>query len=263
MFVWWGVLFASEGQLVVAFLNIGQGDAMYIEAPNGNQMLIDGGSGRQVLAELGSVMPFADRSIDVVVGTHPDADHVGGLIPVLDRYTVSAILEPGSHADTMTYRALEAEIQNKKIPRILARRGMVIDLGAGVTFTILYPDRDTAGMETNESSIVGQLRYGSTTVLLTGDAPQSVERRLIARDGERLRSTVLKPGHHGSRTSTSDVFVQRVGPQLAVISAGEANRYGHPHAEVLTILQKYGVLVLRTDKDGRVTLKSDGKEIRW
>lgn len=258
--VWWKVFAAPQGKLTVAFLNIGQGDSIYIEAPNGNQLLVDGGNGKQILSELGAVMPFADRSIDVVIGTHPDADHVGGLIPVLNRYQVSAILEPGSDTDTATYRALEKEIADKKIPRIIARRGMLVDLGGGVTFRILYPDVDTTRMETNESSIVGQLSYGSTTVLLTGDAPQDVERHLVSIDGARLNSTVLKPGHHGSRTSSADIFIATVHPLVAVISAGKNNRYGHPHAEVLTTLKKYGALLLRTDLDGRVVLVSDGEK---
>lgn len=260
--VWWSVLSTPErGNLTVAFLNIGQGDAIYIEAPNGNQMLVDGGSSKQILSELGSVMPFADRSIDVVVGTHPDADHVGGLIPVLDRYRVSAVLEPGSSADTATYRAFSTELSDKKIPRILARRGMVVDLGSGTTFTVLYPDRDTSGMETNESSIVGLLRYGSTTVLLTGDAPQSVERQLVKSEGRGLQSSILKLGHHGSRTSTGDIFIETVRPEIAVISAGKANRYGHPHAEVLDTLREYGVTIFRTDQEGRVVLVSDGESV--
>lgn len=259
-FVWWKALTASTRELTVAFLNIGQGDSIYIEAPNGNQLLVDGGNGKQILSELGAVMPFADRSIDVVVGTHPDADHVGGLIPVLSRYTVSAILEPGSSADTATYRALEKEISDKQIPRIIVHRGMIVDLGGGVTFTILSPDQDTTHMETNESSIVGQLRYGSTTVLLTGDAPQSVERHLVSIDGAHLESTILKAGHHGSRTSSGDIFVQTVHPQIAVISAGKNNRYGHPHAEVLATFKKYDIPVVRTDEEGRIVFMSDGEE---
>jgi len=261
VFVWWRVVAASPRELTVAFLTIGQGDSIYIEAPNGNQLLVDGGNGKQILSELGAVMPFTDRSIDIVIGTHPDADHVGGLIPVLSRYTVSAVLEPGSSADTATYRALEKEISDKQIPRIIAHRGMVVDLGGGVTFTILSPDRDTTHMETNESSVVGQLRYGSTTVLLTGDAPQSVERHLVSIDGARLESTVLKAGHHGSRTSSADSFVRTVHPTVAVISAGKNNRYGHPHVEVLQTLKKYGISIVRTDDDGRIVFISDGKEM--
>jgi len=259
--VWYAVWRESQGELIVAFLNVGQGDAIYIEAPNGNQMLIDGGRGREVLRELGAVMPLYDRSIDVVLATHPDADHIGGLIPVFESYAVGAFVDSGNAHQTTVTEALTRALTEEKSIHITARRGMRIHLSRGAVFTVLYPDRDVTNVESNEASIVGRLAYGTTTVLLTGDAPISVERVLMAEDGASLKSTVLKLGHHGSRTSSLPGFISLVQPKFAIISAGEGNRYGHPHQEVLASLQKQNIRTLRTDVEGRIILLSDGKSL--
>lgn len=258
---WYAVWRESRKELVIAFLNVGQGDAIYIEAPNGNQMLIDGGRGREVLRELGTVMPLYDRSIDVVLATHPDADHIGGLIPVFESYRVGAFVESGNAHQTTVTEALTRAVTEEKSLRVVARRGMRIRLSRGVVFTVLHPDRDVADAESNEASVVGRLAYGTTTVLLTGDAPISVERVLMAEDGMSLKSTVLKLGHHGSRTSSLPGFLSLVQPELTIISAGEGNRYGHPHQEVLDTLQKQNIRALRTDVEGRITLLSDGTHL--
>jgi len=241
--------------LTVSFLNIGQGDSIFIEGPNGNQMLIDGGPGKIVLSELGQIMSWSDRFIDVMMATHPDADHVGGLPFVLDRFQIGTILEPGVSADTQTYQHLENEIKLKKVPKILARRGMKIILDKGVSFTILWPDRDTSQMETNDASIVGRLEYGETSFYLNGDSPLKIEKYLIQKDGSNLQSTVLKAGHHGSRTSTGQRFLDMVYPTYAVISAGLHNRYGHPHQEVIDRLEAKNIKILSTAEEGRITFK--------
>lgn len=256
--VWYAVWQETQRELVIAFLNVGQGDAIYIEAPNGNQMLIDGGKGREVLRELGSVMPLYDRSIDVVLATHPDADHIGGLIPVFESYTVGAFVDSGNAHQTTVTESLSRAITEEKSVRVIARRGMRIRLSHGAIFTVLYPDREVTNAESNEASIVGRLAYGTTTILLTGDAPISTERVLMMNDGASLKSTVLKLGHHGSRTSSLPGFLSLVQPELAVISVGEGNRYGHPHAEVLAHLAQENIRVFRTDVMGRIIFSSDG-----
>jgi competence protein ComEC len=270
---------SRTGILTVAFLDVGQGDSIFIEAPNGNQMLIDGGVGRGVLRELGKVMPFYDKSIDVVLATHPDADHIGGLNDVLERYRVDLFMESGVESDTSVYKELESRIlnleSNRKIKKIEARSGMIIDLGSGVLFEILYPIYDTKGMESNTASIVGRLIYGENSFILTGDSPKNIEEYLVSLEcrgqplichgpeglPSALGSNVLKAGHHGSKTSTSDSFVFAISPQYAVISSGKNNRYGHPHQEVLDILEKYNVQVLNTADLGRIIFKSDGNRI--
>ena len=246
------------GILTVAFLDVGQGDAIYIEAPNGNQVLVDGGAGKQVLRALGEVMPFYDHSLDVVIATHPDADHIGGLPFVLDRFAVGAVLEPGVTAETGVYREFEELLADGSPIRILARRGMKLELDQGVSLDIFFPDQDPTGWETNTASIVAQLTYGENEFLLTGDSPIKIEQYLLGRDGEALQSDVLKAGHHGSRTSSASEYISAVHPQYAVISAGKDNRYGHPHQEVLDILNKVGAKILRTDELGTIIFQSDG-----
>ncbi|MEK7179981.1 MAG: ComEC/Rec2 family competence protein [Patescibacteria group bacterium] len=252
----WYAVSAEEGDtLKVSFLDVGQGDAIFIEAPNGNQMLIDGGKGKVVLEELAKVMPSYDRSIDIVLATHPDADHIGGLPEVLNRFDVSLFLEPGVSSDSAIYQGLEEIVKEKGIKKILARRGMNINLGGGVTFIVLFPDRDVSQFETNTASIVGKLVYGDSSFLLTGDSPKKIEQYLILLDKKGLDSDVLKAGHHGSRTSSDEFFVQAVSPEYTIISAGKNNQYGHPHKEVLDILKRFGTVILNTYETGTITFE--------
>ena len=257
------------GILTVAFLDIGQGDAIFIDTPSGNQMLIDGGPGKSVLRELSKVMPFYDRSIDVVIATHADQDHVGGLPNVLKNYKVNIFMEPGLSGPSSSYEELEKMVERLDTPtqgrgadqsvgfkKILARRGMVVDLGDGAILQILFPVIDPPGTNTNMSSIVAKLVYGENEFMLTGDSPIAIEDYLVSLGG--LKSDVLKAGHHGSKTSSSDEFVRAVAPQYTVISAGKNNRYGHPHQEVLDILNNFGTKILFTFELGQIVFKSDG-----
>jgi competence protein ComEC len=230
--------FRDVSSLKVYFLNIGQGDAIFIEAPYGNQMLIDGGADKAVLRELGKVMPFFDRSIDVVMETHPDADHIGGLPAVLNRFDVGVFLEPGVSSDNTIDEEIARIRETKNTESIRAREGMRINLRGGAVFDVLFPNVDVTRFETNTASIVGKLVFGSTTAMFTGDSPQSIEKYLVVRYGERLKSDILKAGHHGSRTSSSREFVESVRPQFVIISAGLNNRYGHPHAEVISLFEE-------------------------
>ncbi|MDP3735619.1 MAG: ComEC/Rec2 family competence protein [bacterium] len=263
VFVWYAALREERGGVLsVAFLDVGQGDAALIESPTGRQVLIDGGPGRSVLRALGRTMPFFDRSIDVVIATHPDQDHIGGLPEVLARYRVSHILEPGVAADTAVYGAFAESVRIEGAEHILARRGQKIELGGGAYLDILFPDRDAGGLETNTASVVLKLTYGATSFLLTGDSPKQIEEYLAALDGEALDVDVLKAGHHGSKTSTSDYLLGLASPAYAVISAGHDNRYGHPHREVLDALARFGVKPLGTYERGTIIFESDGREVR-
>ena len=252
----------NKGILTVAFLDIGQGDAIFITAPSGNQLLIDGGPSKAVLRELSKVMPFYDRSIDVVIATHADQDHVGGLPDVLNKYKVNIFMETGVPGESSAYTELKGKIEKSKIKRLEARRGMEVDLGDGAILQILFPDRDPSGMETNTSSIVARLIYGENEFILTGDSPQAIENYLVSFGTESptlaLQSDVLKAGHHGSKTSSSQAFVSAVSPEYVVMSVGKDNRYGHPNQEVLDIFTNFGAKILRTDLSGRVVFKSDG-----
>lgn len=264
IFIWAATLRADQaGVLTVAFLDVGQGDAIYIEAPNGNQMLIDGGpSSGAVLRALGQVMPFYDRSLDLVLATHPDQDHVGGLPAVLGRMDVANIVTTENTSDTGAHTAFEEAVRFEKSRRISARTGERIILDEGVVLEILFPDRSTRGWETNTGSIVAQLSYGDMSFLLTGDSPLAIEKYLVNKQGAALHSTVLKLGHHGSRTSSSREFLSVVSPDYAIISAGKDNKYGHPHKEVTDLLSDLKIPAINTADRGTVIFKTNGTELR-
>lgn len=245
--------------LRVTFLDVGQGDAVLITAPSGRQLLYDGGPGTQVLAPLAAELPLFDRSLDMIVASHPDRDHIAGLVDVLARYRVAAYLEPGVRSENGTDAALLAAVHAEGAARYAARAGDMLDLGGGATVEMLFPDRDPSRMETNSASIVLRVRYGETALLLTGDLPSEIEEYLVSRYGEGLRAEVLKLGHHGSRTSTSDALLAATAPDVAVVSAGCDNRYGHPHREVLDRLDARGIGVRSTCTEGSITLESDGQ----
>jgi len=261
----WSAVFligSSQGDLTVAFLDIGQGDAIYIEAPNGTQVLIDGGPNKSILRELGKVMPFWDRSIDVVMMSHPDLDHIGGLPAVFERFSVEYFVTPGVDSDTGAYQTLVSDVEKEKAQTILARRGRIwLDQEHGVYIDILFPDRDVQGVESNLASIVVKLVYGDTAFLFTGDSPQAIEKYLATSYKEGLDVDVLKLGHHGSKTSSSEIFLEYTSPEYAIISAGEDNKYGHPHQEVLDLLNDLKIFYLNTAQEGRIELKSNGVKV--
>lgn len=253
-----------EEVLRVVFLDVGQGDAIFIESPSGAQMLIDGGKDQSVLRELSAVMPWWDRSIDVVMATHPDADHVGGLFEVLSRYTVFTALHPGVNHDTPYTESLFeafAREKNSGMREVLARRGQVISLGDGVRVEILFPDRDVSGVETNTASVVARVVYGDTALMLTGDAPRAIEEYLASLDRDMLSADVLKAGHHGSDTSSSPLFVGSVAPTHVVFSRGCDNSYGHPHPDTRATMERFGIRTYDTCTEGRVVFESDGTQI--
>lgn len=264
IFIWASVLRVDRhGELTVVFLNVGQGDAIYIEAPNGNQVLIDGGpSSGAVLRALGKVMPFWDRSLDLVIATHADQDHIGGLPAVMNRMHIGAVVTTDNTSDTGVYEVFKNVIQEKDTPHISARAGERIVLDDGVALEILFPSTSTKDWETNTSSIVSRLSYGDKSFIFTGDSPQSVEQYLVKENRIKLHSSVVKLGHHGSRTSSSRVFLSAVDPDYAVISAGKDNKYGHPHKEVVDLLKELNILTINTSNDGSIVFKTDGEMLR-
>ena len=268
-FVWYTLYTMQKDRvLTVTFLDVGQGDAIFIQSPSGVQALIDGGnSGQKVVRELSKILPFYDRSIDIVMATHPDTDHVGGLITVLKNYAVKHILRPGVGHDAPAIDSLLLEIakeKNKGATEALARRGMVFDLGAdthGVRakLHILFPDREVNALESNTASIVARLVYGDTSLMLTGDSPKAIEKYLVSLDSTALKSGILKIGHHGSKTSTSEAFLGYVDPQWAIVSAGKDNSYGHPHKSVVDMVRRFGIAIKNTANDGSISFESDGR----
>jgi len=248
----------------VAFLDVGQGDAVFIEAPNGRQMVIDGGPSRRVVRELGAVMPFWDRSIDLVLATHPDKDHMGGLIDVLAAYDVSAVLRGGTRTDTDIFDYWRRRIEPADVEERVVYAGQTVRLSPRVHFDVLFPPRavNTREMEPNNGSVVGRLVYGDTAFLLSGDAPVAVEKYLARTYQGNLESEVLKVGHHGSDTSTSRPWLGWSDPQWAVISAGKDNRHGHPAPSVVERLKRFDIEILQTKKRGTMVFESDGERVK-
>jgi competence protein ComEC len=260
----WSALYQKQPSdiLSVYFLNVGQGDAILIDSPRHARILIDGGKNRQILAELGKILSFGDKNIDVVIATHPDADHIGGLPEVVSRYDVGLFLEPGVESENSINQELLERLEAKNVPQILARRGMVINLGDEVRLVILFPNQDVSRWETNRASVVAKLIYKDSSFLLTGDSPLAIESVLVSLNPEILNSNVLKAGHHGSRTSTSQLYVETISPEYVVISAGKGNSYGHPHQEVLDILEKVSTQVVSTINRGTIKFETDGKILK-
>jgi len=249
----------SSRVLTFAMLDVGQGDALFIESPTGTQILVDGGPPRKILSQLARVMPAFDRSIDAIIITNPDQDHIGGFLDVLKVYKVDRVFEPGTYNDSKTYQNLELEIKNKNIPNILVKKGMRLDIGGEAVIDILFPDRDVSLWDSNDGSIVAKLMYGKTSVMLTGDSTAKTEKIIIEDNSKnQLKSTILKVGHHGSRTSTSPEFVKAIAPIYALISDGKDNKYGHPHQETLNTLFLLGAKIFRTDLFGTIVMESDG-----
>ncbi len=259
MAVWiWLAVFsqAPDNILEVTFFDVGQGDAIFIETLNQTQVLIDGGPDKTVLEKLSQTMPFYDRTIDLLILTHPDADHITGLVEALNYYQVEHILTSGFEKDTAVYRRWRELINEKNIPLTIVQAGQKVILSKGVILEILWPEQPLAGIKSaNNASVVGRLIYGQTEFFLTGDIEKKIEQRLLNQDWN-LTSDILKVPHHGSKTSSNYNFLKAVNPQIAVISVGLNNRYKHPHAEVLERLKNY--LLYRTDKNGDIEISTDG-----
>jgi competence protein ComEC len=260
----WSHVFALEqsGVLRVSYLDVGQGDSILIESPRGARILIDGGKNARVLQELGAEIPFGSRTIDVVLATHPDLDHIGGLPHVFERYEVGLLLEPCVSDEGADYSALLDAVQAEGSMHICAREGMRVQVDEEVVLEVLFPDREVSGMEANSASLVTRLTYGDTAFLFMGDSPVAIEEYLAGRFADALQSDVLKLGHHGSKTSTSDTLLGYADPRYAVVSAGCGNSYGHPHREVLERLEAFDVSVVQTCEEGTVRFLSDGTLVR-
>lgn len=238
----------DRGRTSVVFLSVGQGDAILIQSGQ-QQVLIDGGrSGATLLSALGRVMPFYDRRVEVVIATHPDADHIGGLSTLMDRYQVDQFISTGATSDTSDMQLLDQAVERRALARISGRSGVQIELANGGKLSLLYPVDWPLPPNTpsNEGSIVARFEFGGTSFLLTGDLPheESFLPNIQSAD-------VLKVAHHGSAYSTSEAWLDRVRPREAVISVGE-NNYGHPAPAVMERLARRGIVTLRTDQLGSI-----------
>jgi len=251
----------STHKLSVSFLDVGQGDSIFIQGPTGIQVLVDGGPDRSVVRELPKLMGPLDRSINLIIETHPDKDHISGLADVLEQYRVDAFMSPGAKNDTNVFGRLMNDVENEpSIVTYIARAGMRIDLGDGAYADVLYPDKDVSNIKvTNDASIVLHVVYGDTSFMLTGDLPSTIEDRLVHTLAQtELKSTVLKAGHHGSKYSTDALWLRTVAPEVVVISAGKGNTYGHPSPDALARIQTQGSEIVSTIDSGTIMYVSDG-----
>ncbi len=240
-------------------LNVGQGDAFFIEFPTGEQMLIDGGRDDALLAKLGSLLLPWDRTIDSILMTHPDADHVTGFISLLDRYHIDHIYETGAIATTPQGRMIVERVENEAAIVSLLSAGDVIEIGE-VVLSVVWPQETYEGTEVgdrNNTSLVFLLTYGDTSILFTGDAEEEAEQGFM---GDVGNMDVLKVGHHGSLSSTSWDLLEILRPEIALVSAGEDNPYGHPHPIIMSRLEQWKTAVFRTDFQGDILLTSYGGE---
>ncbi len=259
------VALRPDGRLHVTVLDIGQGDAILVEAPGGATMLVDGGPDPELtLRRIGANLPFFARRIDLLVLSHPHQDHVAGLVDVLDRFRVGALLHAGIAFESLATERLLIDAGSAGVPVALARSGQVITLEDSTSIRVLYPSAADAAAslpegDINNGSVVLELSFGGFMALLTGDAEAPVEGALLGRDALD-EVDVLKVGHHGSHSSTTAAFRAAVDPAVAIISAGEGNEYGHPAPETLATLT--AIAVFRTDLDGDVEVATDGRTFR-
>ncbi|MDB5260004.1 MAG: internalization-like protein competence protein ComEC/Rec2, competence protein ComEC protein [Candidatus Nomurabacteria bacterium] len=251
---------STPQKLKVSFLDIGQGDAILIQTPSGQKLLIDGGPTNIILDRIYSQISFFDHTMDVMVSTHPDADHVTGLIPILEKFNVNKIITSSVPGDTGIFKELESSIQNENSETHIGNAGDILDFHDGVTATILHPYNDEKFKDTNEGSVTLLLKYGDETFLLDGDLPTTKE-PLILTSLLPHNITVYKAGHHGSKYSSGEQLLTYIKPEYSVISAGKDNKYGHPNLEAMERLQKYSKEIISTIDRGTISFITDGKII--
>lgn len=256
-----------DGRLHVYVLDVGQGDSILVRSPDDEFILIDGGPNDEVIRQISRVMPFYKRKIDVVILTHPHADHINGLIDVLKRYEVGIVMMTGVSYHSAHYDAFLEQIGSKKIPIIFAGKSDRDYRLGKVILDMVFPFYSLQGKtleNLNNSSIVFRLLFGKNIFYFNGDAEAEEEQEILQESqklGLDLHADFLKIGHHGSRTSSSSELLAKINPSFAAISCGIDNSFHHPHAITLEHLRKRGVTVYRTDVDGLIEALTDGRKM--
>ena len=250
---------ADENELVVSYIDVGQGDATLISKGNFH-MLIDAGKNERGTTVVEYLKKEKVDKLDILVGTHPDSDHIGGLDDVLENIPVDTVYLPEAKKETKTYQEVETALEQKGKQSQMPEIGKSYTYDGNIIIRFLGPLRDYK--DANDNSLVVQLAYGRNRFLFMGDAEEEAEKDIIKQQYD-LECDVLKVGHHGSYTATSDAFLQESNPVYAVISCGEGNSYGHPHAEVLAKLEDDDVQIYRTDTMGTVVATSDGENVAF
>ena len=246
-------------RLIVTYLDVGQADCILIQEPLGETMMIDTGNNNDAEYIIDYLNKTKINKIDYLIGTHPHEDHIGSMDKVIDNFDIGTIYMPKKTANTKTFEDVLKSIKNKNLKVTAPIPGTVFLLGEAKC-TILSPVSEEYN-KTNNYSITLKVEYGQTSFLFTGDAEKESEQEMIEMWGNALKTDVLKVGHHGSSSSSTDKFLEKVNPSLAVISVGKDNDYNHPHKETLEKFNKLNVPVLRTDELGNIILTSDGNNI--
>ncbi|MEK9170939.1 MAG: MBL fold metallo-hydrolase, partial [Patescibacteria group bacterium] len=259
-----------DGLLRIYVMDVGQGDAILIKTPKGQTVLIDGGPDNKVLEKLGKYLQPLQKRIDLVILTHPHADHVSGLVEILRRYDVGLVILNGADIKTDVYAEFLKAAKTNNIQILIAEAGQAIHFDDNLEFDVLSPaDSDrkvfnnksegfgSRGNDINDTSIVGKLIYKNFSIMFMGDATSKIENRLLAY-GDNLKSDILKVGHHGSKYSSFTNFLKIVAPKAGIIEVGAKNFYGHPSPATLSRLRMFNVNIFRTDQNGDIRVFSDG-----
>jgi len=252
----------SNHNLQFHFIDVGQGDSSLIITPKGKTILIDAGDEAHAKKVLSYVREQGIEKLDLVIATHPDADHIGGMDKVIKNFDIGVFAMPDVSAKTNQYKQIQRELKAKKMKATRLYQGDEVQIDDDIDFEILSPVKGKKYDDTNEYSIVTKIVYKDTSFILMGDATMENEVDIINNVPD-IDIDVLKLGHHGSSTSSSDYFITKTSPKIAIISCGKNNKYGHPHQEVMRVLKKHGVTPYRTDEMGDIVITSDGKEIKF
>jgi competence protein ComEC len=273
-------IFWQENQqkfLKIVFLDVGQGDSIFIETPNGFQTLIDAGPNSTVVRSLSKYTSFYDRNIDLLIATHSDSDHVAGFVEIIKRFNIENFAQNFVEDTDSLNSEINNLIEEDQINKYFLKSGdkIFLDEKENIYLEVLWPPQDHVEEDNNDNSIITRLVYNQIKVMLTGDAAQEIENKLVEKFGEKnknLKAEILKAGHHGSKTSTSLEFLSMVSPKFIIISAEKDNRFGHPHQEVLDNIDNFSqqiseqntdlkIKILETSVLGSIYFESDGEEI--
>lgn len=249
----------DPNKMIVHYIDVGQGDSILIQVNNKN-LLIDAGPKSDKTKLLDYLSNLNLEKLDYVIATHPHEDHIGNMADIIDNYNILAFYAPKVQSTTKTFEEMVEALKDKNLKINVIKKGTnSIDLGKNTKVTVFSPNADSYENLNNYSPVM-KIEYGSTSFLFTGDAEKDIEEEIINKN-EDIASDVLKVGHHGSNTSTSKNFLNKVNPSLAVISVGKDNSYNHPNKETTKLLNDSKVTTYRTDKDGTIIISSDGSKI--